>query len=112
MQLRRFGDLEIPVDMRVLSTLGICLVFFNDPLYLLSIYTPSFAISVFSGVFICTFLCFLLFYWLYSFQRVPELHDYKTEAFTLAKGIFFGVNYSSKHCRRLWCSCTYTTRTL
>ncbi len=89
--MRKFKDIEIPIDQRVISILSITLILFNDPLYLCNIFVPNFALSIFSGIFVCTFLTFILFYWLYSFQRVPEVQDYKTETFTIGKAVFFGV---------------------
>lgn len=91
LQLRKFGELEIPVDLKVVSLLCLMLIFFNDPLYIFDIFTPNFALSVFSGIFLCSFLTFILFYWLYAFQRSSEAEDYKTAVLTLPKAIFFGV---------------------
>lgn len=89
--MNEFDELPVPIDLRVLGLLCVSLIFFNDPLYLFNIYIPNFALSAFSGIFICVFFSFLLFYWLYTFQRVPEVDDYKTEAFSLIKAIFFGA---------------------
>jgi len=85
----KFGRLSIPVDQSFVLRLGSTLVLFNDPLCLFNIFFPSIAFTAFYGIFMCLFLSLLLFYWLFSSQRIPELDDYKTKAFTLQKKIYF-----------------------
>jgi hypothetical protein len=90
-RLKKFGELNIPTDLKIITVLSLLLIFFNDPLYIFNIYLPNFALSVFSGIFLTTFLTFILFYWIFAFQRVGESDDYKTETLTVIKAVFFGV---------------------
>lgn len=56
------------VEQRWAWTLGLLLIFFNDPTFAVSIQYPSFAATVFSALSIITFLACLLLYWLVAFH--------------------------------------------
>jgi len=87
--LRRMRGEKLVFEQKFIRVLGILLLFFNDPIYASTILHPTLASAVFSSIFIITFACALLLFWIAAFQRVyRESTQVKSRALSWTKLIY------------------------
>jgi len=87
--LRKMRGEKLVFEQKFIRVLGILLLFFNDPIYASTILHPTLASAVFSSIFIITFACALLLFWIAAFQRVyRESTQVKSRALSWIKLIY------------------------
>ena len=74
--------------------LSILLIFFNDPIYPVTVLTGNKAASYFSVFFIITFTIYLLFFWIFLLDRILyEDGQKKTELMNWKRVLYFVLTY-------------------
>jgi len=87
--LRKMRGEKLVFEQKFIRVLGILLLLFNDPIYASTILHPTLASAVFSSMFIITFVCALLLFWIAAFQRVyRESTQVKSRALSYPKLIY------------------------
>lgn len=68
--LRKLNPEERSTEQKLVIALSISLLFFNDPLYSLTILQPSVALTAISTLFFSQFIVFLIFFWTIGADRI------------------------------------------
>jgi len=88
-QLRKMRGEKLVFEQKYIRVLGFLLILFNDPIYASTILHPTLASAVFSCMFIITFVCGLLLFWIAAFQRVyRESTQVKSKALSWPKLVY------------------------
>jgi len=102
---------KLVFEQKYIRVLGILLLLFNDPIYASTILHPTLASAVFSSMFIITFVCGLLLFWIAAFQRVyRESTQVKSKALSLTKLVYIFVRkyLSNNNLKFFKSSCGYS----
>jgi len=62
----------ITFEHQFIMILSLGLVFFNDPLYALTLILPSVTFTFFSTIVVTAFIAMLVFFWILMFERITE----------------------------------------
>eukprot|EP01016_Furgasonia_blochmanni_P005963 TRINITY_DN12362_c0_g1_i11.p2 TRINITY_DN12362_c0_g1~~TRINITY_DN12362_c0_g1_i11.p2 ORF type:complete len:388 (+),score=97.55 TRINITY_DN12362_c0_g1_i11:103-1266(+) len=65
-------------EQRYLNWLGLALLLFNDPTYAMTILNPNIGNAVLSTMFIFTFYCLLILFWICQYERIYVENDRKS----------------------------------
>eukprot|EP01017_Pseudomicrothorax_dubius_P034233 TRINITY_DN4669_c0_g1_i4.p1 TRINITY_DN4669_c0_g1~~TRINITY_DN4669_c0_g1_i4.p1 ORF type:complete len:464 (+),score=84.96 TRINITY_DN4669_c0_g1_i4:141-1532(+) len=75
--LKKINPSDRIFEQKMLLVLSIALVLFNDPFFAVTLLYPSFLSALFSTVFVTSFYCLLLLFWLCQFERICTENDKK-----------------------------------
>lgn len=89
LSIRRLKKERLVFEQKFVRVLAYLLLFFNDPIYALTILSPSTGSSFFSTLFVVTFFCALLLFWICSFERIYiENNEVQSKTLTRTKLIY------------------------
>jgi hypothetical protein len=76
-KLKMLSRENLVIEQKLVFTLSILLIFFNDPLSAATILAPNRGTAVIGVIFLSNFISFLIFYWLVSFSRMVNENGLK-----------------------------------
>ena len=94
-RLKKVPIEEKIVEQKMVATLSLLLILFNDPFYPITILSPNPVSSYFSVFFVVNFIIFLLFFWIIFLDRIHlEDGEKQTKVFEWKRIIYIFVTYT------------------
>eukprot|EP01017_Pseudomicrothorax_dubius_P031770 TRINITY_DN4091_c0_g1_i12.p1 TRINITY_DN4091_c0_g1~~TRINITY_DN4091_c0_g1_i12.p1 ORF type:complete len:209 (+),score=27.71 TRINITY_DN4091_c0_g1_i12:652-1278(+) len=76
-RLRKVDRKNRIFEQKYLLALSVALFFFNDPIFAVTLLSQSFIPALFSTIFVVTFYCLILLFWLVQLERVSKENERK-----------------------------------
>jgi len=90
--LRQMRGEKLVFEQKFIRVLGILLILFNDPICASTILSPTLASAVISSMFVITFVCALLLFWIAAFQRIyRDNNQVHTKALSWPKLVYIAL---------------------